>query len=78
MIELHQPAHEQTITADHYEFSFGRYADHDDNTITHIGLHAIAGDERYTIAMPLADAERVGKLLVGHADYAAGRPPREW
>ena len=77
MIELQTPVHEQTITADHYEFSFGRHAG-DDETITHLALHAIEGAHRYTLAMTLADAEQVGKLLVGHADYAAGRPPRDW
>lgn len=69
---------ETTITADHYEFSFGRHASNDDETITHLALHAIAGDDRYTLALTLADAEQVGKLLVGHADYVAQRPPRDW
>jgi hypothetical protein len=46
--------------------------------ITHLALHLIESDHRYTVAMPLADAERVGKLLVSHADYAAGPPPRDW
>ena len=78
MIELHQPAHEQTITADHYEFSFGRHADSGDETITHLALHVIEGDTRYTLAMPLADAERVGKLMVSHSDYVAGSTPRNW
>ncbi len=78
MIELREPAHEQTITADHYEFSLGRNAAEVDETITHLALHLIEGDYRYTVAMPLADAERVGKLLVSHTDYVAGRPPREW
>jgi hypothetical protein len=77
MIELHTPAHEHTITADHYEFSFGRHAGNDD-TITHLALHMIEGDQRYTLAMTLADAEQVGKLLVSHTDYVAGRPPRDW
>lgn len=69
---------ETTITADHYEFSFGRQAADSDETITHIALHAIEGDERFTLAMPLDLAEKVGKLLIGHADYVAGRPPRDW
>lgn len=78
MIKLNTPAREQTITADHYEFSFGRHAAIDDDTITHLALHMIEGDSRYTLAMTLADAEQVGKLLVSHADYVAGRPPRDW
>jgi len=42
-------------------------------------LHAVEADgTRTTLALPLDDAERVGKLLVAHADYVAGRPPRDW
>ena len=78
MIELHQPTQEHTITADHYEFSFGRHAGSDDDRITHLALHMVEGDHRYTAAMTLGDAERVGKLLVAHADYASGRAPRNW
>lgn len=78
MIKLHTPTHEQTITADHYEFSFGRHSDSGDDTITHLALHMIEGDSRYTLAMTLADAEQVGKLLVSHTDYVAGRPPGNW
>lgn len=69
---------EITVTADRFEFSFGRQAADSDETITHLALHAIEGDVRNTLAMPLDLAEQVGKLLVGHTDYVAGRPPRDW
>ncbi|WP_349269154.1 hypothetical protein MPNTM1_04604 [Mycolicibacterium parafortuitum] len=67
---------DRTITAGRYEFSLGgtTYGE-----ATHVGLHIIESDgTRTTVALALDDAERVGKLLVSHVDYAAQRPPRNW
>lgn len=73
---FNEPTNETTIAGDYYEFSLGGQADNDEPT--HIGLHIITGDNRLTVALPIADAEVIGKVLVGHCDYVAGRPPREW
>ncbi|HEU0189652.1 MAG TPA: hypothetical protein VFR17_00005 [Mycobacterium sp.] len=64
------------ITGEFYEFSLG--APEGQTQPTHIGLHVINGNERTTIAFTQQDAEAVGKLLVAHADYMAGKPPRQW
>lgn len=66
---------DQTIEPDGYELSLGG-TEH--GTATHVGLHVTHGTTRTTVAMAIVDAERIGKLLVAHADYVNGRPPREW
>lgn len=46
---------------------------------TYIGLRVNTRDGgSITIPMPGQDAETVGRLLIAHADYVAGRPPRSW
>lgn len=65
---------DQTITGDLYEFSLGGQGDE----ATHVGLHVTHGDNRTTLALPVADAEVIGRMLVAHADAIAGRPPRNW
>jgi hypothetical protein len=65
---------EQTINAELYEFSLGGHGDE----TTHVGLHITHDGTRTTLALPIADAEIVGRMLVSHADYVNGRPPRDW
>ncbi|CAN5675699.1 hypothetical protein BH10ACT9_BH10ACT9_28390 [soil metagenome] len=69
---------ETTITADNHQFTFGKHSADLEDVITHIGHHITEGDTTYTIALTLAEAERVGRMLVGLTDYLAGRPPRDW
>ncbi|SKK75340.1 Uncharacterised protein [Mycobacteroides abscessus subsp. massiliense] len=66
---------EQTIEPDDYELSLGGT---EYGTATHVGLHMTHGTTRTTVAFSVPDAERIGKLLVAHADYVNGRPPRDW
>ncbi|SHT43537.1 Uncharacterised protein [Mycobacteroides abscessus subsp. abscessus] len=67
---------DRTITATRYEFSLGGETE---GEATHVGLHVTEQDgTRTTLAMPVRDAELVGKMLVSHADYVAQRPPRDW
>lgn len=66
---------DRTIEAERYEFSLGGQGDE----TTHVGLHAVEDDgTRTTLALDLRDAETVGRMLIAHADFVAGRPPRDW
>lgn len=66
-----------TIEPEFFEFSVGGEVENTDNA-THVALHVVEGRTRTTIAMLGKDAEAVGRLLIAHADYVAGRPVREW
>lgn len=66
----------RTIAAESYEFSLGGTAY---GEATHVGLHVTEEDgTRTTLALPLRDAETVGRMLVSHVDYVAQRPLRGW
>lgn len=66
---------EQLIEPDEYELALGGT---EYGTATHIGLLITHGTTRTTVAFSIPDAERIGKLLVAHADYVNERPPRKW
>ena len=68
----------RTIEPACYEFATNAEY-HDITTATHVALIAVEDDgTRTTVALAVPDAEVVGKLLVGHADAIAQRPPRDW
>jgi hypothetical protein len=67
---------DHTLTPDYYEFSLGSQGDGDEPS--HVGLHIVEGDTRTTVPLALRDAEVVGRMILAHVDYAAGRPPRNW
>ncbi|OBG89403.1 hypothetical protein A5699_14170 [Mycobacterium sp. E802] len=71
-------SNDRTIEPAYFEFATNA-TDGDITTATHIALITVEGDgTRTTTALAVQDAEVVGKLLIGHADAVAQRPPRDW
>ncbi|BBZ67994.1 hypothetical protein MINS_34230 [Mycolicibacterium insubricum] len=64
-----------TITPEAFEFSL----DTDSHDQPYIGLGLVLADgQGLTVAMTAQSAQYVGRALVAHSDYLAGREPREW